>query len=55
MPKALIRERFASAIEAGSIEALTELLADDVWGIVDGGGIVQVPTKPTFGRFAVSR
>jgi RNA polymerase sigma-70 factor (ECF subfamily) len=48
-------ERFAAAIEAGSIEALTALLAEDVWGVVDGGGLVQAPTKPTFGRRAVSR
>jgi RNA polymerase sigma-70 factor, ECF subfamily len=48
-------EQFAVAIEAGSIESLTALLAEDVWGIVDGGGIVQAPNKPTFGRTAVSR
>jgi RNA polymerase sigma factor (sigma-70 family) len=48
-------ERFASAIEAGSLETLTALLTDDVWGIVDGGGVVQAATKPTFGRLAVSR
>jgi RNA polymerase sigma factor (sigma-70 family) len=48
-------EQFAAAIEAGSIEALTALLAEDVWGIVDGGGVVQVARKPSFGRRAVSR
>jgi RNA polymerase sigma-70 factor (ECF subfamily) len=48
-------EQFAKAIEAGSIDLLTELLATDVWGIVDGGGIVQTATKPTFGAQAVSR
>lgn len=48
-------ERFASAIEAGSIERLTALLADDAWGMSDGGGIVQTATKPTFGRKAISR
>ena len=48
-------EQFAAAIEAGSIQSLTELLAEEVWGIVDGGGLVQAPTKPTFGRTAVSR
>src|SRR5215471_18073913 len=48
-------EQFAQAIEAGSIEAITELLAEDVWGIVDGGGVIQSPTKPTFGRRAVAR
>lgn len=50
-----IVEQFAAAIEAGSIESITALLAEDVWGIVDGGGFVQAPTKPTFGRTAVSR
>jgi len=48
-------ERFASAIAAGSIEQLTELLAEDVWGIVDGGGIVQAAKKPNFGRRAISK
>jgi RNA polymerase sigma factor (sigma-70 family) len=48
-------EKFASAIEAGAVDELTALLAEDVWGVVDGGGLVQAPTKPTFGRRAVSR
>jgi len=48
-------EKFASAIEMGSIETITSLLADDVWGVVDGGGLVPAPKKPTFGREVVSR
>ena len=48
-------ERFASAIEAGSIERLTALLDEEAWGIVDGGGIVQAAKKPNFGRRAISR
>lgn len=48
-------ERFASAIEAGSIEQLTELLDEEAWGVVDGGGIVQAAKKPTFGRSTISR
>jgi RNA polymerase sigma factor (sigma-70 family) len=48
-------ERFARAIEAGAIDELAELLAADVWGIVDGGGIVATAKKPTFGSRAVSR
>jgi RNA polymerase sigma factor (sigma-70 family) len=48
-------EKFAQAIEAGAIDQLAELLASDVWGIVDGGGIVQTAKKPTFGSRAVSR
>jgi RNA polymerase sigma-70 factor (ECF subfamily) len=48
-------ERFARAIEAGAIEALTDLLAEEAWGIVDGGGIVPTANKPTSGGRAVSR
>jgi RNA polymerase sigma-70 factor (ECF subfamily) len=48
-------ERLARAIESRSVEALTALLTDDVWGVVDGGGVVRVATRPTFGRRAVSR
>jgi RNA polymerase sigma-70 factor, ECF subfamily len=52
--EALVR-RFADAIQAGSIEDLTALLAEEVWGIVDGGGVVVTASKPTFGRRAVSK
>lgn len=48
-------ERLAHAIETRSVEALTALLAEDVWGVVDGGGVVRVATKPSLGRRAVSR
>jgi len=48
-------ERFAEAIELGSLEKLTALLAADVWGVVDGGGVVPTATKPSFGARAVSR
>ena len=48
-------ERFAAAVEGGSVDELTELLAPDVWGVVDGGGVVATATKPTLGRRAVSR
>jgi RNA polymerase sigma-70 factor (ECF subfamily) len=48
-------EQFARAIEAGAIDALTELLAPEVWGITDGGGVIQTSTKPNFGQRAVSR
>lgn len=48
-------ERFAQAVQAGSIEEITALLAEDVWGVVDGGGIVVTASKPTYGRRAVSR
>jgi RNA polymerase sigma factor (sigma-70 family) len=48
-------ERFAQAIEAGAVDQLAELLAADVWGVADGGGIIQTAKKPTFGKRAVSR
>jgi RNA polymerase sigma-70 factor (ECF subfamily) len=48
-------ERLARAIEARSVEDLTALLAEDVWGVVDGGDVVRVATKPTVGRRAVAR
>jgi RNA polymerase sigma-70 factor (ECF subfamily) len=50
-----VAERLARAIEMRSIEAITALFADDVWGVVDGGGIVQAAKKPTYGLRAVSR
>jgi RNA polymerase sigma-70 factor (ECF subfamily) len=46
---------FARALEAGSIESLAKTMAEDVWGIVDGGGIVRVATRPTRGRRVVAR
>lgn len=48
-------ERLAHALETRSVEALQALLADDVWGVVDGGGIVRVATKPSFGARALAR
>jgi RNA polymerase sigma-70 factor (ECF subfamily) len=48
-------ERLARAIESRSVDGLTALLAEDVWGVVDGGGVVRVATKPSFGRRAVAR
>ena len=48
-------ERLARALESRSVEALAALLADDVWGVVDGGGGVQVAKRPTFGARALLR
>ena len=48
-------ERLAQALESRSVEALGALLADDVWGVVDGGGVVRVATRPTFGARALLR
>ncbi len=48
-------ERLAHALESRSVDALAALLADDVWGVVDGGGVVHVATRPTFGARALLR
>jgi RNA polymerase sigma-70 factor (ECF subfamily) len=48
-------ERLAAALESRSVAALAALLADDVWGVVDGGGVVPVATKPSFGARALVR
>src|SRR5262244_3175082 len=48
-------ERLARALESRSVEALAALLADDVWGVVDGGGVVRVATRPTFGARTLLR
>jgi RNA polymerase sigma-70 factor (ECF subfamily) len=48
-------ERLARALESRSVDALAALLADDVWGVVDGGGVVQVARRPTFGARALLR
>ncbi len=44
--------RFARALEMGDIEKLVQLLADDVWGLVDDG---RGRRRPTSGLRAVSR
>jgi len=48
-------ERLAVALESRAVDALAALLADDVWGVVDGGGVVKVATRPTFGARALLR
>jgi RNA polymerase sigma-70 factor (ECF subfamily) len=48
-------ERLARALESRSVDALAALLADDVWGVVDGGGVVKVATRPSFGARALLR
>ena len=48
-------ERLARALESRSVDALSALLTDDVWGVVDGGGVVQVAKRPTFGARALLR
>jgi RNA polymerase sigma-70 factor, ECF subfamily len=45
----------ARAIEAGALDAIAALLADDAWGLVDGGGIIPVAPGPSHGRAAVLR
>lgn len=51
---ALVRA-FADALEQGSIDALARLMADDVWGVVDGGGVVKVASRPSRGRAAAAK
>jgi RNA polymerase sigma-70 factor (ECF subfamily) len=48
-------ERLADAISCGDIDGLAALLAEDAWGIVDGGGIVKTATRPNHGRRAIAR
>ena len=52
---AAVVEQLARALESRSVDALAALLADDVWGVVDGGGVVQVAKRPTFGARALLR
>lgn len=48
-------EQLAEALASRSVDALARLLADDVWGVVDGGGVVAVASKPSFGARALLR
>jgi RNA polymerase sigma-70 factor (ECF subfamily) len=48
-------ERLSRALAARSVSAVAALLADDVWGVVDGGGIVRVAKRPTLGARALLR
>ncbi len=52
---AAVVERFARAIETHAVEDLAALCTEDVWGVVDGGGIIRVATRPSVGRRAVAR
>lgn len=52
---AAVVDRLADAISRRSIPDLAALLDEDVWGVVDGGGVVVTASKPTFGIRAVSR
>jgi len=51
----VVVEALARAVEAGSLDTLAALLAEDAWGVVDGGGVVPVAGKPSIGRRAVVR
>src|SRR5437867_2812435 len=46
---------FLSASQAGNMEALTSLLAQDTVSWSDGGGRVQANLKPIHGKLAVAR
>jgi RNA polymerase sigma-70 factor (ECF subfamily) len=48
-------ERLAMALESRAVDALAALLADDVWGVVDGGGVIRVASRPTFGARTLLR
>jgi RNA polymerase sigma-70 factor, ECF subfamily len=48
-------ERFALAIERGELEALGALLLDTAWGVADGGGVLRIATRPSFGRRSIVR
>src|SRR5436190_11361000 len=48
-------ERLARALEERSIDGLAALLAADVWGVVDGGGVVRTASKPSVGARALLR
>lgn len=48
-------ERLAVALESRSVDALAGLLTKDVWGVVDGGGVIPVATRPTVGARALLR
>jgi RNA polymerase sigma-70 factor (ECF subfamily) len=50
-----LAEAFAAATDAGSLEALTELLAADAVSWSDGGGIVKAARKPIHGAERIAR
>lgn len=47
--------RLLDAIRERSVASFAALLDEDVWGVVDGGGVIQAARKPTVGPRAVSR
>jgi RNA polymerase sigma-70 factor (ECF subfamily) len=51
----IVVERFARAIEGRAFDDLAALCTEDVWGVVDGGGVVRVASKPTVGPRAVAQ
>ena len=48
-------ERLARALEERSVDGLAALLAADVWGVVDGGGVVRAARVPSVGARALLR
>jgi len=48
-------ERLARALEERSVDGLAALLAADVWGVVDGGGVVRTARLPSVGARALLR
>jgi RNA polymerase sigma-70 factor (ECF subfamily) len=52
---AAVVEALARAVEAGALDQISALLAEDAWGVVDGGGLIPVAAGPSLGRDAVMR
>ncbi|MBA3528737.1 MAG: RNA polymerase sigma-70 factor [Propionibacteriaceae bacterium] len=50
-----LAERFLAASRGGDLGALTAILAADVTGWSDGGGVVRAARRPIVGRDAVAR
>jgi RNA polymerase sigma-70 factor (ECF subfamily) len=48
-------EALGRAIESGNLDALGALLLEDAWGVTDGGGIIRVATRPSYGRLSIVR
>lgn len=53
--EARLARAFAAAADAGSVQALTELLAADAVAWSDGGGVVKAARKPIHGAERIAR
>ena len=48
-------ERFLAALQTGDVQGLLDVLAPDVVGVSDGGGVVAAVRRPIEGAEAVAR